>query len=148
MTLCTVTGHVICHVTLCDTLYSSPTWLYQLLCSSMWIVTVYGGFDPEQIVTHSMLNRPRLSHTQLLHLVKIHNKIHIIGRQINISNSQHSSCIRPQGCTINAEIIRKMRKSVPLHDSAVSASMAIVLHNLVNNILNVRYNKRNIQKWI
>src|SRR5271154_7471195 len=120
VTLCMVTGHITNHVTSCDTFYSSPTLVYQLLCSSMWIVTVCGGFDLEQIVTYSMLNRPRLSHTQLLHLVKIHNKIHIIGRQINISNSQHSSCIRLQGCIFTAEIIRKMRKSVPLHDSAVS----------------------------
>src|SRR5271154_639156 len=69
---------------------------------------------------HSMLNRPRLSRMQLLHLVKVHNKINIIDRHVNIFNSQHSSCIRPQGCPINAEIIRKMRKSVPLHDSPVS----------------------------
>src|SRR5271154_4176274 len=115
-----VTGHVKNHVNSCDTLYSSPTWVYQLLCSSLWIVTVCSGFDPEQIVTHSMLNRPRLSRTQLLHLVKVHNKINIIDRHVNIFNSQHSSCIRPQGCPINAEIIRKMCKSVPLHDSAVS----------------------------
>lgn len=74
------------HVTSCDTLYSPPALLYQLLCSSMWIVTDCGGFDPEQIVTYSMLNRPRSSHTQLLHLVQIHNKIHIIDRHFIVFN--------------------------------------------------------------